>query len=405
VRDSKKIWILNFFAGTDASGWGERHFYLSKHFEKKGYEVTIFSSSFNHMFKTYPETQGQFTYERAGSTQFCWVKTPKYKASSPTRFFSMLVFTFKLLFVDAEKTGGKPDVILVSSMPIFPIWAGRKLKKRFRAKKLVFEVRDFWPLTPILLGGYSAKHPVLKIIGWFEKYGYKNSDSLVSVLPGGDKHFNKFEHRGELHHVPNGISLELDKSSNLPVELEDQIPENKFIIGYAGTIGLANAMEYVIDAAVLLKNQPEFHFVLVGDGYKKQELMERCDYEELTNVTFIPKIEKGLVRPMLEKFDVAIISWYKSELYELGVSANKFFDYMLASRPVLVAGELFGNPIKLAECGVITEPESGSAIKNGLLELFAMKDEEREVLGQKGREYVLKHHTYEKLADDYLKVF
>lgn len=405
MSDIKNIWILNFFAGTDKSGWGERHFYLSKHFEKSGCNVTIFSSSFNHMFKVYPKTKGSFTFEPAGGTQFCWVKTPRYLASSPMRFYSMLVFTFKLLFVNAKKAGGKPDIILVSTMPIFPIWVGYWLKKRYKAKKLVFEVRDFWPLTPALLGGYSPKHPVLKFIGWFEKFGYKKSDALVSVLPGGDKHFNKFKHNGELHHVPNGISLELDKAVKLPPDLLNQLPQDKFVIGYTGTIGLANAMEFVMDAAVLLKEFKDIHFVFVGDGYKKEELILNYQEDKLTNVTFIPKIDKSLVRPMLEQFDVAIISWHKSELYELGVSANKFFDYMLAKKPVLVAGDLYGNPVELAHCGVVTEPESGMAIKEGVLKLYNMSDEDRESLGQKGRDYVLKNHTYEKLGGDYMKVF
>ena len=45
--DKKKvIWIINQTAGKLDSGWGERHFYLSLHWVKKGYNVKIIDPAY-----------------------------------------------------------------------------------------------------------------------------------------------------------------------------------------------------------------------------------------------------------------------------------------------------------------------------------------------------------------------
>ena len=148
----KVVWVINQFAGTPESGWGERHFYFSKYWIKHGYKVRIISGSFNHMFKKMPEVTGLYKHEIYEDVDFYWVKTPKYNPRSVRRFFSMLVFMWRVLRLPLKELG-KPDTIIVSSMPIFPIYSGIRLKKKYEAK-LLFEIRDIWPLTlqlPILL--------------------------------------------------------------------------------------------------------------------------------------------------------------------------------------------------------------------------------------------------------------
>ena len=125
----KNIWIINQFAGTPESGWGERHYYLSQYWIKQGYCVKIISGSFNHVFNKFPETDGKYTFEEKDGISFCWVKSPSYKALSLMRFWSMLIFAFRIYGLPVGKLG-KPDIILVSSMPIFPILPAYRLKRK-----------------------------------------------------------------------------------------------------------------------------------------------------------------------------------------------------------------------------------------------------------------------------------
>ncbi|TVR19329.1 MAG: glycosyltransferase WbuB [Balneolaceae bacterium] len=400
---SLNIWVINQFAGTNRSGWGERHFYFSKYWVKKGHNVSIISGGYNHMFREVRDTPKQFNIEDVEGTRFCWVKVPKYNPKSFVRFWSFIVFAFKSYFAP-QKSLGKPDIIIVSSMPIFPILTGHLLKKKYKAKKLIFEIRDLWPLTLIHLGQKSEKHPAVKFIGWFEKFGYKVADHIVSLLPFAAEHFEEVAEAGnKFVYIPNGLDEKVIEEEALKKSITDSIPKDKFVIGYTGTIGLANALEYFVEAAGLLQNDPRFHFVVVGDGYLKDELMSMS--ADFGNITFVDKIRKNQVASILGFFDVCFVGRNNSPLFKHGVSANKYFDYMLASKPVLDSNNLIKDPVEMSGCGIIVKPESAEAIRDGVIKLFESGDEKLKEMGQKGYYYVKKHHNIEYLSGEYIQLF
>ena len=188
----KVIWVLNQTAGKPDSGWGERHYNFSKYWIKKGYAVKIISGSYNHLFINQPKTSNKtFTLEEVeDGITFCWVKIPTYDGGSVFKLWSMIVFAFKTIFLKSSLIE-KPAIIIVSSMPIFQILAGIYLKRKFKAEKLFFEIRDLWPLTPMYLSGFSKYHPMVIIMKWIEKYGYKKSDEIISLLPNAHSYINK----------------------------------------------------------------------------------------------------------------------------------------------------------------------------------------------------------------------
>ncbi len=404
MENQKTIWVINYFAGTPNSGWGERHFYFAGYWKDLGYDVKIISSSYNHMFnaKTLPETTGEFTDETYGGIDFVWVKTPKYNPQSIKRFWAQWVFAWKVLKLPVQKYG-KPSAIIVSSMPIFPIWSGIKMKNKWGAK-LLFEIRDIWPLTLQLLGNKSANHPAVRLLGWFEKKGYQNSDVIVSLLPNAHQHFNEVAGRNvQFAYIPNGIDETQLVNETITGEMLSDIPKDKFIIGYAGTLGLANALEYLIDAAELLKEDPRFHFVIVGDGYLKTTLSEKS--KSWGNVTFFNKIKKNQVQSLLHYFDICFVGRNDTPLFKHGVSANKYFDYMLAGKPILDSNNYIKDPVELSGGGIIVKPDSAQAIADGIIKLYSLIPEERKEMGAKGRQYVLHHHSIKNLAAQYAALF
>jgi glycosyltransferase involved in cell wall biosynthesis len=402
---SKVIWILNQTAGKPDSGWGERHYYFSRYWVKKGYKVTIISGSYNHLFKNQPITENKiFTLEEVeDGISFCWVKTPKYRDSGFAKFWSNFVFTFKILFLPSNKLG-KPDIIIMSSMPIFPIVSAVRLKNKFKATKLITEIRDLWPLTPMYLKGYSKYHPLVKIVGWFECFAYQKSDKIVSLLPNASEYIASLSKDvSKFEYIPNGIDEALLVNEPLSKEIIDKMPKDKFIIGYTGTMGKANALEYFVEASILLKNNPKIHFVLVGDGYLKKELVEKTFGQN--NITFIPKINKNQVQQILSYFDVCFIGRNDIPLFDYGVSSNKYFDYMLAKKPVLVSSNKVKDPVELSDCGITVKPESAETIKDGILQLFQLSKEEMDKFSENGYNYVKKYHNFNFLSEAYLKLF
>lgn len=400
---SKNIWVINQFAGNPESGWGERHYYFSKNWIEKGYRVTIISGSYNHVFHKLPHATAQFNFDNYEGTPFCWVKVPHYNPKSVTRFWSFLVFAFKILFLPLKKLG-KPDIIIVSSMPIFPILTGYWLKKWYRSKALLFEIRDIWPLTMVLLGDVSPKHIAVRFIGWFEKFGYRKADKIVSLLPNAAIHFEEIAKAGsKFEYIPNGLDEAVLSQEKLPEEIESKIPKNKFIIGYTGTIGLANALEYLIEAAGILKTDNRFYFVIIGDGYLKEELMKKS--KDFGNISFFSKIRKNQVSSAIAHFDVCFVGRNDTPLFKHGVSANKYFDYMLAGKPVLDSNNFIKDPVELSGGGLIVAPDSAEAIVRGIIELNNLSELERKIMGEKGRDYVRINHNIKHLSDLYIKLF
>lgn len=224
----------------------------------------------------------------------------------------MIIFALKVIFLPKKKLG-KPDSIIVSSMPIFPIFSGWLLKLRHRCQ-LIFEIRDLWPLTPIHLMNLSKYHPMILFIGRLEKLGYRKSDYIVSLLPNSASYINAISKKPEkFQWIPNGISEELMTKEALSDDILKLMHKDKFIIGYTGAMGIANALDYFIDAAQLLIENKDIHFVLVGDGYKKEDLQE--DSRHLENVTFIPKIKKNQVHEMLKQHPEINVSISKEPHY------------------------------------------------------------------------------------------
>ncbi|MCF6212460.1 MAG: glycosyltransferase family 4 protein [Flavobacteriaceae bacterium] len=402
---NKTIWVINQTAGTLDSGWGERHLMLSRYWVKKGYDVKIISGSYNHLFINQPNVKNKtyaFEEVEVGIT-FCWVKTPKYYDGGYRKFWSNLIFMLRLFFIPTKKLR-KPDYIIVSSMPIFPIINGYLFKKRFNSKKLIIEIRDLWPLTPIYLKGYSNNHPLVKIIGLFEMFAYKKSDYIVSLLPNAASYINNISKKPDkFKWIPNGIDKKYLKAAPLDDGVVTQLPKDKFIVGYTGTMGMANALEYFIEASTILQDKTKIHFVLVGNGYLKNTLQKQT--KEQKNITFIPKINKEKVQSMLDYFDLCFIGRNDTPLFNYGVSSNKYFDYMLSKTPVLVSSNLIKDPVELSGCGITVKPENAQAVADGILTFFEMDESERNIMGIKGYDYVKKYHNFTVLSQSYLSLF
>jgi glycosyltransferase involved in cell wall biosynthesis len=241
-------------------------------------------------------------------------------------------------------------------------------------------------------------------MAWVEKFGYRKADAIVSLLPNANKYIDPIsKDPSKYHWIPNGIDEGLLQKEALPQEIIDQVPKDKFVIGYTGTMGMANALEYLIECSILLKENKDIHFVLVGDGYLKEELQSKVAGND--NVTFIGKINKNQVQSMLKLFSVCFVGRNNTPLFDYGVSSNKFFDYMLAKKPVISSSNKIKDPVELSGCGFVVEPESAASIKDAILKLQQMSDDEIANLSAKGYKYVKEYHNFDYLSNLYIKLF
>lgn len=177
-------------------------------------------------------------------------------------------------------------------------------------------------------------------------------------------------------------------------------PSNKIIVGYAGSMGITNALEPFIQTIKLLNENINIHFMLVGSGDLKEEFEK--ELSSCSNVTFLPRIEQNEVKYFLEKCDILYLSTKDSKVWEYGQSMNKVVEYMLASKPIIASYSGYPSMINEANCGYFENTSDANELKDKILNIVNLDEEERKNLGANGREWVYENRQYSKLAKDYL---
>jgi len=405
MESKKNIWIINQYTGSPYYGMNYRSYYLGKEFIDKGDDVTIFAGSYSHLFVNHPKTKGLFTEEIIDGINYIWVKTSKYKNSkSIGRILNMIIFMINLFFFNIFKMK-KPDIIIISSLSLFPILNAYIWSKIFKIE-FILEVRDIWPLTLVELNNVSKYHPLVLLLGLFERLGYRKAKYVVSVLPNAKEHMiNNNMSESKFKHIPNGINLEeVENYQEINDDVKKLIPQDKFIIGYLGTIGIANALEYLVMAAKELKNNNNIQFLIIGKGGEKEKLEQFCLINKLQNVIFIDPIPKIQVQGILKLLDVCFIGAHKHNLYKYGVSANKIFDYMYGAKPIIYAIDSPNDLITTAQCGIKVSAENSNDIKDAILDLSSKSKKNLEEMGRNGKRYVIENHSYTQLSAIYKKL-
>lgn len=405
-----KILLINHYAGSPLHGMEYRPYYLAREWVRMGHQVWIVASSQSHVRAQQPQLgSGDRLDECIDGIQYTWFKTPPYKGNGVGRVVNMAAFVSQIYREGKQIVKDfKPDVVVASSTYPMDIWPAHRIAKMADAK-LVFEVHDLWPLSPMELGGMSRWHPFIMLVQAAENYAYSHADIVVSMLP---KVREYMESRGMAPHklfiVPNGIDPDEWQTEAPPLKgaalevLAGLKAEGTSIIGYAGTHGVANALDTLLDTAKLMQDE-NVAFVLVGSGPSKAALQQRTRDEGLENVCFIDPVMKQQIPALLEWFDIAYIGWHFQPLYRFGIAPNKLMDYMMSGRTVLHSVEAGNDPVSEAGCGLTVRPEDPPSVVQGIRSLLALSDAERKAMGQCGRAFVTENHTYPVLAQRFLE--
>jgi glycosyltransferase involved in cell wall biosynthesis len=403
------ILLINHYAGSPSLGMEFRPYYMGQEWIRMGHTVMIVASTFSHLRSNNPTFSGLKKLEKVDGITYLWVKTSKYAGNGIGRVGNMLSFVVNIIRLTRFIAKSfNPDVVVASSTYPFDIFPARKIAKLARAK-LVFEVHDLWPLSPMQLGGYSKYHPFILLTQYAEDYAYKHANSVVSMLP---KALPYMISRGldpeKFICIPNGYSdANSNQSTNFPVEHIELIKSlkanNQFLIGYAGGHAISNALDTLIDVALLAKNKyPMLSFVLVGKGVEKENLISKAEKLALKNVYFLSEIDKLSVKIFLNNMDVLFIGWNKNPLYKFGISPNKLIDYMLASKPVIHSVDAGNDLVEEANCGISVPAQDASSILDGIICILNMREENRKKLGENGRSYAMKFHNYYILSKKFI---
>lgn len=409
---SKNIWIICKYAMPEKYFFGTRHFNFSYEWIKKGHQVTIFTSNWNHLTNKLPVFDGKSMTEILRGVRTVWLQGYRNKSSNS---FARIIgwFHFELavlkeyrnhIHVETEKVDNRPDVVIASSLSLFSIISGYIISRKFNAKFIV-EIRDIWPLTVIEIGGFSKLNPMVMFMSWLEKFGYRKSSAIVGTMPNLVEHVQQVEPKfNKVVCIPQGIRDEmLDQHEYIQdEELTKLLKQPGFKVGYAGTINAANPIHTLFEAAQILGPDSDIEYFILGRGNERDAYIKK--YGHLKQIHFINPIEKKYVRDFLSYMDVCFDS-FTGGTGKFGLSRNKWVDYMAASKPIICTFSGFPTILDEAQCGTYIEYDDNFALANELKRYRDMSSDERLKLGSNARQYVETQLTFSHLASRFEELF
>ena len=404
------IVLINHYAGSPEMGMEFRPYYLAREWVKMGHRVRIIAGDFSHLRIKNPKVKKDFQKENIDGIEYYWVRTGGYQGNGVKRALTMFRFVGKLwLSAGRIEKKWKPDVVITSSTYPLDTYAGQRIAKKAGAR-LIHEVHDMWPISPIELGGMSTRNPFIMLMQRAENSFCKHADIVVSLLPSAKNYFEQHGMKPEKFvHIANGIVEEEweQKENKCPEPLKKLLQqlknENKFVICFFGGHAKFYAISYLIQAIQELDNR-QVCLLCVGKGPQKAEL-ERMAQPNKDNIYFYPEIPKKAIPILLKNVDALYVGAMQNRVFRFGICMNKLFDSMMSGKPILYAVDAPNNYIKDFKCGVSVEPENVEALKAGITALCGMSEEERCKMGENGHEAVIRHFTYKELAKEFEKLF
>lgn len=403
------LWMVNHYAGNLQLGMEYRHFFLARHLRRMGHRVGIISASFHHLYTSPPEIDGPLSFGECDGVPHAWIDVPSYRGNGIKRLWNMISFTRKLgkYRRRIESQFGRPDAVLGSSPHPFVVSNLLSLKRRYRVPVL-FEVRDLWPLMLHELGSLSPRSPLSLLFARLEKRGFKKCDRVISLWHSADRYMCKMGLSPERYvYLPNGIEISSDGETDdagqghpLIELVRERKRAGKFIIGYAGSHGLANPLDSIVDTCELLRERgiDDVEFFLVGDGPIKEQTVSRSKELGQRNIHFHPYVQKPVVMSFYKAIDVAFMGLRDLPLFKYGPTPNKLMDYLASATPIIYAINSSFDPVKEAGAGLSIEPDDPRQLLEAILKLKGSSREELDAMGEAGRRYAMKELNFQSLA-------
>jgi glycosyltransferase involved in cell wall biosynthesis len=280
------------------------------------------------------------------------------------RAFTFLKFALRsvaLVFTERYDLVFATTTPLTAGIPgIFARWV--------RGKPFVFEVRDLWPELPRAMG--VIRNPlVLAAMSLLEWASYRSAQRLIGLSPGiVEGIVRRGVSRERVALVPNGCDLDIFAAQAAPWRPAGVAPDDLLAV-FAGTHGVANGLDAVLDAAAELRRRgrTDIKLLLIGQGALKPALQARARKEGLDNVVFHEPVDKARLAGLMAATDLGLQVLANVPAFYYGTSPNKFFDYLAAGLPVLnnYPGWL-ADLITRCDCGLVVPPDDPRAFADAL---------------------------------------
>jgi glycosyltransferase involved in cell wall biosynthesis len=396
-----RVLYLSQYFPPEVGATQTRAYEMAQGLVRAGHSVTMIAEVPNHPAGVIPPEYRGKIYERSELDGIdalrVWVRTSPIKTFR-SRMAFYLSYASMAVVAGLLFARGRFDVIYATSPPLFVGAAGLVLSY-LRRTPLVLELRDLWVESAVALG--ELRSP--RAIRWatrLEGSCYRRARRIVvTAREMVDYLVDRGLDRDKIAVVRNGSNVELFRPRP---EAGRRIRESldlsdRFLVLYAGLLGIAQGLEIVLEAAALLSERdPDVRFLLIGDGPVKAGLQEQARGLGLQNVSFLPAQPRHTIPDYLAAANVALVSLTRKRL--IGALPSKMFDAMACQRSVLLCAEGEAcDVLREADAGIVVPPGDPAALAEAILELKS--DPERCARhGRNGREAVQSHYSRRILA-------
>lgn len=365
---------------------------------KRGHTATMISGMFSHITRRKAPI-----YHRELFKKESILGVDVYRVSGLFNLTSSLKkLLHHLLFMMLSILTGlrvpRVDVVIASSPSPFVGLAGFILS-RIKRVPLVLEVRDLWP-EDLIQEGLMQPGMSTFLMEKLMQLLYVRS-ALILAITGGirDGIIRRGIPEERVVLITNSVDVKLFDRKIDSSEVRKEIgSDNKFVALYAGNHGLSNALENVIEAARMLRDEKEILFLMVGDGEEKNNLIRLADRYGLRNVKFIAAQQKNRMPLYFAAANASIVPLKNVPVYE-GALPNKLLDSMASGTPVILAtGEEAQRVIRESKGGLCVEPENPGQLAEAVIRL-AKDRHAAELMGSSAQRYAFENYSHEKMAE------
>lgn len=279
--------------------------------------------------------------------------------------------------------------ILLSIPALFIGW--------LKARKVIIWVQDLWPESLSATGYVRSRH-IISAVRQVVRFIYRHADLLLVQSPAFEEPVRALAPETPVAYYPNSV----DDTFAMPVT--DDIPfvdglGEGFSVMFAGNIGAAQAVGVIVEAASLLRDYANIHFVVLGDGSSREWMLNEVQQRGLTNLHLPGRFPVETMPGFMHKASALLVTLADQPIFAATVP-NKVQAYLAAGRPIIAC--LNGEGARLvieAKAGLATPAEDPRALADTILHLYRQSPDEREIMGANGRRYYQEHFDHHHLVD------
>lgn len=297
---------------------------------------------------------------------------------------------------------GRQDVVLSPSPPL-SIGVIAWLLARLKGARFIYNVQELYPALALQMGLTTPDSRTYKLMSWLERFVYARADHISVICEPFREHVL---HIGaapkKVRTIPNFVDVDFIQPSPKDNRLtRAHNLTDKFVVKYAGNVGLTQSFDTILATAQQLQDEPNIHFLIVGDGARRQYVEEQITRLELRNVTLLPYQPRSEVPFIYAAADISLVPLMKGTAHT--TIPSKIYSIMASGRPVLVAVDPDSDIVRLvqhANCGIIVPPDDADALEQAIRQAYSDQTKLKQ-LGLNGREYVVAHFSRAAISKQY----